>query len=67
MAAREQPAEATDDCRRRPPQARSAPAAGRRYRAPQLTRYGRLVDVTLGGSPGAGDSGGGVLIENPLA
>lgn len=27
------------------------------YRTPQLTVYGNLRGITLGGSPGAGDSG----------
>lgn len=51
---------------RRPPPPNPGQAAGRPYGVPRLTRFGRLVDVTLGGSPGSGDSGGGVLIENPL-
>jgi hypothetical protein len=29
----------------------------RPYSAPLITSYGRLRDVTLGGSPGRGDSG----------
>ena len=33
-------------------------SAGRRtYGTPQLTRFGNLRGITLGGSPGAGDSG----------
>lgn len=44
----------------------SAPGVGpatkdvrRRYKAPRLQRYGRLTDLTLGGSPGIGDSAPG--------
>jgi len=27
------------------------------YKKPQLKSYGKLKDITLGGSPGSGDSG----------
>lgn len=40
--------------------------ARRVYHPPRLTKYGPLSTLTLGGSPGTGDSGGGVLIENPI-
>ncbi len=36
------------------------------YEKPEIVDRGKLVDVALGGSPGTGDSGGGVLTENPL-
>jgi len=36
------------------------------YKKPQLKSYGKLKDITLGGSPGAGDSGAGQLTFNPL-
>lgn len=44
----------------------AGPARRRPYRAPALVFFGDLRDLTLGGSPGVGDSGGGVLIQNPL-
>lgn len=42
-----------------PNQKKGKEAEGRRrpYATPLLTSYGRLRDVTLGGSPGRGDSG----------
>ena len=39
-------------------------SGSRRYEPPRLIAYGRLVDVTLGGTPGAGDSGPGGGIQN---
>jgi len=43
------------------------PASGRRsYQRPTLTRYGDMRTMTLGGSPGEFDSGGGVFTQNPL-
>ena len=36
------------------------------YEKPEIVDRGKLVEVALGGSPGTGDSGGGVLVENPL-
>lgn len=41
--------------------------AGRRYQSPQLKRLGKLSSVTLGGSPGAGDSGNPLSQEIPNA
>jgi hypothetical protein len=47
--------------------AEGATSGGRRpYRKPALTAYGRLVDLTLGGSPGIGDSGAGGQFQNPI-
>lgn len=36
------------------------------YRLPRLSAYGDLRTLTLGGSPGMGDSGPTVAIRNPL-
>ena len=36
------------------------------YEKPEIVDRGRLVEIALGGSPGTGDSGGGVLTEDPL-
>ncbi|MCH7928423.1 MAG: hypothetical protein IID03_10650 [Candidatus Dadabacteria bacterium] len=36
------------------------------YKKPQLKSYGKLKDITLGGSPGGGDSGGNFGIEQTL-
>ena len=44
-----------------------ARAGTRLYRSPQLLSYGDLRTLTLGGSPGMGDSGPTVGIRNPLA
>jgi hypothetical protein len=35
------------------------------YRKPHLDKLGDLRTLTLGGSPGTGDSGGGTFIEFP--
>lgn len=39
----------------------------RPYVTPRLVAYGDLRTLTLGGSPGMGDSGGSVLTRNPLS
>jgi hypothetical protein len=36
------------------------------YVSPRLEKFGRFRDLTLGGSPGVGDSGAGAGSENPL-
>jgi hypothetical protein len=41
------------------------PASRRLYQKPRLQELGDLRTLTLGGSPGNGDSGGGFLVENP--
>ncbi|MCP4201631.1 MAG: hypothetical protein GY769_06810 [bacterium] len=46
--------------------ARPGQARKQAYRSPRLEKYGDLRTFTLGGTPGAGDSGGGAFIENPL-
>ena len=33
----------------------------RAYNQPRLTHYGQLSNLTLGGSPGSGDSGNGTM------
>jgi hypothetical protein len=50
----------------------SAPAAGgglaakrQPYNAPRITAHGPMSQIALGGSPGAGDSGPGVNVQNP--
>lgn len=45
--------------------ARPRRADRRPYRKPEIVDHGRLVELALGGSPGIGDSGPGMLIENP--
>ena len=45
---------------------RPAGAAVKTYRRPRLIAYGDLRSLTLGGSPGMGDSGGTVLVRQPL-
>jgi hypothetical protein len=40
-----------------PPQDAPASAARKPYATPKLTRYGDVRDVTLGPSPGTGESG----------
>lgn len=50
--------------RRKYRQARLQPAK-RTYHPPLLTRYGEVRHLTQGGSPGSGDSGTGVTIQNP--
>lgn len=45
----------------------SGVVARRRYRKPLLERLGELRALTLGGSPGAGDSGGAYGSELPRA
>ncbi len=47
--------------------ARSGQARKQAYRSPRLEKYGDLRTFTLGGTPGAGDSGGGAFIENPFS
>ena len=39
----------------------------RRYRKPSLEKLGELRTLTLGGSPGVGDSGAGFATEFPPA
>ena len=39
----------------------------RRYRKPSLEKLGELRTLTLGGSPGVGDSGAGAFTEFPPA
>ncbi len=34
------------------------------YEKPEIVERGRLVEVALGGSPGAGDSGSGAFVED---
>lgn len=36
------------------------------YRKPELRQLGDLRTLTLGGSPGTGDSGGGVGVQFPI-
>lgn len=38
----------------------------RRYSNPNLIKYGDIRSLTLGGSPGNGDTGPGSGTENPL-
>ncbi len=43
------------------------PLEGRRpYRQPTLVRYGSLASLTLGGSPGVGDSGNPFAFNPPF-
>ena len=52
----------TDECRpRRSPE----PIRKKAYSRPRLWHYGDLRSLTLGGSPGTGDSGA-VYTEDPL-
>ncbi len=51
---------------REPASPRPAAAAGKVYRRPRLIAYGDLRTLTLGGSPGMGDSGSTVLVRKPL-
>ncbi|NIU87997.1 MAG: hypothetical protein GWN56_12195 [Nitrosopumilaceae archaeon] len=37
----------------------------REYKKPTLKDYGKLKDITMGGSPGTGDSGNPTLFEPP--
>jgi hypothetical protein len=41
------------------------PCAKRLYQSPTLTWLGDIRDLTLGGSPGIGDSGGGANFKCP--
>lgn len=41
-------------------------AARREYRRPQLEVLGDLRDLTLGASPGAGDSSGNLTLHTPI-
>lgn len=45
----------------------SRPFARKPYRRPCLIAYGDLRTLTLGGSPGMGDSGSTVMIRKPPA
>ncbi|MCP4200546.1 MAG: lasso RiPP family leader peptide-containing protein [bacterium] len=45
--------------------ARLARSEKRRYKSPRLERHGDLRTLTLGGSPGVGDSGD-MFSQNPL-
>lgn len=49
---------------KKPRQAGRSSSPPRPYEPPKLTAYGRLFDVTLAGSPGNTDSGGGGGIED---
>ncbi len=46
------------------------PGSGRRqrrtYSPPHLTDYGSLLELTLGGPYGSGDSGPGLFTQDPL-
>ena len=44
----------------------SADSTSKEYVSPRLTHYGDLRTLTLGGSPGTGDSGPTVGIRFPL-
>lgn len=46
--------------------ARSEQSGRRTYHPPVLSRYGDVRGLTLGGSPGFGDSGSGGGQENPF-
>jgi hypothetical protein len=39
----------------------------KRYSPPRLVRHGDIRGMTQGGSPGGGDSGSAVTIQNPPA
>ena len=51
---------------RKSEQGSQSPRSKRTYAPPRLTSYGRVIDVTLGGTPGAGDSSGDPFTENPI-